>query len=217
MSLAGPATRVLAVDLPGHGRSEGRPPDSVAGYRAFLDAFTGHLGLTSPYLGGHSLGGAIALDYALARPGMLSGLILAGTGARLKVNPAILEAFAAGRSYPELVDLLYGREAAPLFREGALAEMEAVDPATWYADFSACNAFDVMDGLSRIDVRTLILVGDADRLTPPKYARYLADHIPGATYVLIPDAGHMLMVENPAAFNEAVADFLRIDRGGALL
>ncbi|MDA8335460.1 MAG: alpha/beta hydrolase [Peptococcaceae bacterium] len=211
LALAGPGQRVLAVDLPGHGRSGGHPVDRIAGYREFVRLFAASLSLPSLYLGGHSMGGAVVLDYALNYPGETAGLILIGTGARLRVAPAILDAFGAGRTPAELVDLLYGPGTAPLLRDKALREMETVDPRTWYVDFSACNAFDIMAELPRITAGTLVLVGSEDRLTPPKYARYLEEHMRRATVVTVEGAGHMVMVEEPGAVNGALASFLAAD------
>ncbi|HUW65391.1 MAG TPA: alpha/beta hydrolase [Spirochaetia bacterium] len=208
LALAGPGVRVLAVDLPGHGHSAGCPFDRVAGYREFVQRFTARLSLPPLFMGGHSMGGAIALDFALHYPDRLAGLILIGAGARLKVSPAIMGAFGAGQVYPELVEMLYGPRTPQPFKDKARLEMEAVDPGTFYADFSACNAFDIMNDLTRINTRTLVLVGTRDRLTPPKFARYLGDHLPHAGVVTVEEAGHMLMLEEPQAVNESVAAFL---------
>jgi pimeloyl-ACP methyl ester carboxylesterase len=208
MALGGSCLRVCAPDLPGHGRSPGGPFNRVEAYREWIRQFAAALGATSFFLAGHSLGGAIALDYARCYPQDLAGLILIGTGARLRVAPVILDTFGSGRPYPELVDWAYGPQAAAALRQKAGQEVAAVDPGVYFADFSACNVFDMMNDLGAIDVRTLVLVGAADRLTPPKFSVYLAQHLPRAVLLTIPEAGHMCMLEKPDEVNEAVARFV---------
>jgi pimeloyl-ACP methyl ester carboxylesterase len=73
-----------------------------------------------------------------------------------------------------------------------------------YRDLAACDAFDMMADLSRIDQPAIVITGDQDQLTPPKYAQYLQEHMPHATLVLIPDAGHYVAYEQPDAVAEAL-------------
>jgi pimeloyl-ACP methyl ester carboxylesterase len=75
-------------------------------------------------------------------------------------------------------------------------------------DFAACDKFDVMDELAGIGCPTLVLCGGDDKLTPAKYARYLRDNIPGAELAIIPQAGHMVMMERPSLVNDAIERFL---------
>ncbi|MGH7320981.1 MAG: alpha/beta fold hydrolase, partial [Candidatus Rokuibacteriota bacterium] len=82
--------RVLAIDLPGHGATGGGG-DSIRDYAAWVMTFLDAAGLARVVLGGHSMGGAIAQTIALAHPDRLDGLVLIGTGARLRVLSRILE------------------------------------------------------------------------------------------------------------------------------
>jgi pimeloyl-ACP methyl ester carboxylesterase len=75
-------------------------------------------------------------------------------------------------------------------------------------DFRACDAFDVRERLGDISVPTLVIGGKDDRLTPPKFSEYLREHIPNARLLLVEEAGHMVMLEQPAVVTEAIADFL---------
>ena len=75
-------------------------------------------------------------------------------------------------------------------------------------DFRACDAFDVMGRLGEIELPTLVLCGESDALTPPKYSHFLAGNIPGARLEMVEAAGHMLMLEQPARAGEAIAAFL---------
>ncbi len=83
-----------------------------------------------------------------------------------------------------------------------------VPPAVTAGDFRACDAFDVLDRLGEIALPALVIVGERDRLTPPRYAERLAEAIPGASLVVVPRAGHLPMVERPRPVAEAVAAFL---------
>ena len=98
---------VTAVDLPGHGKSQGKGHDTVKGFAAVLDAFIRAMNFSRVILMGHSLGGAIAQTLALEAPTWLEKIILVGTGARLRVDPSILEALLVGAgSAAELISAL---------------------------------------------------------------------------------------------------------------
>lgn len=200
---------VLAVDLPGHGYSQGKSANSIAFYREFIRSFAEKLIGHPFFLAGHSMGGAIALDFARCYPEMLAGMILIGTGARLKVLPSILETFAKGEHYPELIRLAYGQNAPAFLLESAHREMEEVPPSVYYDDFLACNGFDLMKELPTINVPTLVISADQDVLTPVKFGRYLQENLPQAKLEIISGAGHMMMLEKPEEVNQSISRFLR--------
>jgi pimeloyl-ACP methyl ester carboxylesterase len=202
--------RLVAVDLPGHGGSEGRGCRSVDDYAAWLLALLAALGLERVVLVGHSMGGAIAQTVALAQPERLDGLVLVGTGARLRVLPRILELLRDDppRGASLIASLAYSPRTAP----GAVIEAERALAATpalvTLGDFGACDRFDVMAKLGGVRVPTLVVVGRDDRLTPPKYAGWLAATIPGARLVEVEAAGHFPQLEQAAAVNAALRAFL---------
>ena len=200
--------RIIAPDLPGHGRSEGQPRDSVAEYREFVYNFVRTLGLKKFVIGGHSLGGAIALDFALTRPDLLDGMILVGSGGRLRVKPEILEILARGKHPVGNLEYSYALNTRKDVLDKAAMEMMDVPVRVYLADFMACDRFDVLDRLGGIEVPTLVICGKDDRMTPVKYSEYLSGHIPNARLALITDGGHMVMIEQPLAVNEHVAAFL---------
>ncbi len=204
----------VAVDLPGHGASGGKPAADIASYRDFLRDFSKTLGLENFVLAGHSMGGAVALDYALHYSDDLSGLILASSGARLRVTPLFIEAFRSGNVPPELSGFAYGPAAPAELLESARQEMAAVPPQTYLADFTACNNFDCTEKLAEIELPALVICGEADRMTPPRYSRYLAEKLPRAELVEVAVAGHMVMLEAPRWVNEAIASFLKISGAG---
>jgi pimeloyl-ACP methyl ester carboxylesterase len=205
--LAGANT--YALDLPGHGQSEGQGRTSVNAYADFVAAFLETLDLEQVTLVGHSMGGATALDFALRYPEKTAGLVLVGSGARLRVAPAILDGIhqdfdAAVRL---ICDYAFAPETSEQLKRASLRQMRQTDPDVLYGDFAACDAFDVMDRLGEIRCPTLAICGTADRLTPPKYSTYLRANIPGAQLILIEGAGHMVMLEQPEAVSQAIADF----------
>jgi pimeloyl-ACP methyl ester carboxylesterase len=199
-----------AVDLPGHGETPGPGLDSVEAYADWLAGLIA-AGPVRPVVMGHSLGGAIAQMLAVERPELLHGLILVGTGSRLKVLPAILEGL---RSRPEetvktIIDYAYGDNPDPELKRRGEKEMLEEDPGVILGDFAACNAFDLTDRLGEIAAPTRVIVGAEDKLTPPKYSAFLAERIPRAGEpVVIPGGGHLVYIENPRPFNQAVEAFL---------
>jgi pimeloyl-ACP methyl ester carboxylesterase len=208
----GPA-RAFAIDLPGHGqRADTLPPEvSVLDYtRAAHDIIWNELGLDHPVIAGHSLGGAIALTMGLEYGSETGGLILIGTGARLRVLPDLLE---KARTMPEAATReLKGLSFAPGHAEAMLDGIigEQVKPVSYalYRDLAACNAFDCMARLPEISLPTLIICGTDDRMTPVKYSQYLHEHIAGSSLILISDAGHYVMREQPQQVNLAIQEWL---------
>ncbi|AGL01434.1 alpha/beta fold hydrolase [Desulfoscipio gibsoniae] len=198
----------IAVDLPGHGNSEGKPYNKIEGYADFIFDLTERVLGTKFVIAGHSMGGAIAMDFALRYPTKLNGLILIGTGARLRVASAILDTFAAGKLFPDLVNYAYSEAASPELIKQAKWEMENTDPSIYYNDFMACDGFNYMERVQAINTPTLVLGGAADRLTPPKYSQYLADNIPNSQLEIIEQAGHMIMLENPQQTNTCIEHFI---------
>lgn len=202
---------VYALDLPGHGRSSGTGRGSIADYAATVVAFMDATGMQRAVIAGHSMGGATALTMALHFPQRVAGLVLVGTGARLRVLPRILEGTL--NDFDHTVELIcqyaYAPQAARELVYRGQQHMRQVAPQTIHDDFAACNAFDAMDRLGEIRCPTLIIVGTEDALTPAKYSSFLAERISGAELKLIEGAGHMVMVEKgdqvAAAITSALA------------
>jgi pimeloyl-ACP methyl ester carboxylesterase len=199
----------FAIDLPGHGqRPDIFSPDvTIQDYtRAAREIIKHELHIEQPILVGHSLGGAIALAMALEYSEELSGLILIGTGARLRVLPAILE---GARTTPrearqQLVELALAPARRASIMPAIISEQATPGPTILYRDLAACNSFDVMSRLHEISLPTLIICGAEDRLTPVKYSEYLHQQLTASTLCIISDAGHYVMREQPEKVNQAI-------------
>ena len=210
-----PGVNVYALDLPGHGRSAGRGRTSVEDYADSVDLFVQALGLKRSSVVGHSMGGAVAQILALNQSSWLVSVVLVGTGARLRVHPLILEGLQPSASHADFertVDTIckwaYGPATSEQMLRKGRQQLSSVDRTVIYADYVACDRFDVMDRVRHISLPTLIVTGSADRMTPSKYGQYLHDQIPGAQWVDILDGGHMMAVEKPVEVSQAVARFL---------
>jgi pimeloyl-ACP methyl ester carboxylesterase len=201
---------LYALDLPGHGRSGGEARRSIADYVEFLSGFLEALGLARTTLAGHSMGGAIAQGFALDHQSKVDRLILVGTGAKLRVLPSILEGLL--KEFESTVEMILGyafsdnasQELVELGRQVGLAN----PPEVLHGDFVACDDFDAMDRLGEIRCPTLLICGEEDQMTPPKYSQFLQEQIADARLTMILGAGHMVMLEQPERVNRAIEEFL---------
>jgi pimeloyl-ACP methyl ester carboxylesterase len=211
---SGPAHPAVALDLSGHGASEdvetapGLP--TLAAYAEDVVAVA--RATDAAVLVGSSLGGAVAQWVTLECEWRPRALVLAGTGSKLPVYDDLLSWL--DDDFERAVAFLHGRDR--LFHttdESLLAPsregMAAVGQRVTSRDFRTCDQFDVRGRLGAVDVPTLALCGEHDRLTPRSSHEELAAEFPQGEFGLVPDAAHLAMVEQPAAFNEVVAEFLR--------
>jgi pimeloyl-ACP methyl ester carboxylesterase len=207
--LAGVA-HVFTLDLPGHGRSPMPGRAGIAGYGAAVLALMDAIGLERAALAGHSMGGAIALWLALERPERVAGLGLIGTGARLRVAPAILAGFDGdlAANIRTIVDYSYAPSAPPEMRARAEQAYALCDPVVYRGDYLACDGLDVLARLPEIRCPVEVIVGAEDRMTPPRHSEALRGGLLGARLTLVPDAGHMVLIERPAAVTEALRELV---------
>jgi pimeloyl-ACP methyl ester carboxylesterase len=204
------------VSLPGH--PSGEALESVEAHAAWFARYVQWKHAGRAVVAGNSLGGAITLRWALEFPDQAAGLILIGTGARLRVSPQIFEMI--DQRWPDCIDVLSGMALAPdapaalrdRFRQWHLG----VGRLTTRLDYAACDRFDAMGDLGRIKIPTLIIAGSLDKMTPPKFSQYLHEQIAGSTLTIIEGAGHLVMAERPAQVNAAIAQFLEQVREKAL-
>ena len=202
--------RAIAVDLPGHGDSNGSGADRIEAYCDIVRGFITALGLDRIVMVGHSMGGAITQSIALAYPGLLAAIVLAGTGVRLRVQPQILAALRgdARRAVEMIAKLVYvSGTPAEVLKQDADAMLRTSIPVI-EGDLLACDAFDLMEQAKAVSLPALVICGTDDLVTPPKYAEYLHSQINGSQLQLVPNAGHMVMLEQPDEVSRGIEAFL---------
>ena len=214
---------VLAIDLPGQGKSGGQPPESVEHAADTVIALLDALGVDQAALVGHSFGSLIALEAAARAPARVSHLALVGTAFPMPVSPALLEnSVKAPEKAIHMVNVfshstlcpppsalgpgtwLYGSSRALMRR--VLASNPTVN--LFHTGFQACDRYRGGEqAMAAVQCPTLLLVGRHDQMTPPRAARALAAHARQATVVEV-EAGHALMTEAPDAVLDALRQFL---------
>ena len=214
---------VLAIDLPGQGRSKGAPPASVEEAAQTVLALLDAVGAPRAALVGHSFGSLIALEAAARAPGRISHLVLCGTAFPMKVSPALLDnALNAPEKAIHMVNVfshstlspppsalgpgtwLYGASRALMRR--MLASNREVN--VFHTGFVACDSYTGSEkAMAAVQCPTLFVIGAHDQMTPPKSARALAKlaRQPGIAEV---NAGHSMMTEAPGPVLDALRAFL---------
>jgi len=201
--------RAVAVDLPGHPTGDIRCR-TIRAYSEVVHAHILESLPTRPTVCGHSMGSAIALDLALEHPNDLGGLILFGAGAKLGVDPAIVEGL---RTQPmktierTITPMSYFRIDLGMGRE-ARAALSFSNLPVFLNDYLACDGFDVRTRLSEITAKTLIICGENDRMTPPRWSAFLNQNMHPSTMALLKETGHMAPLEKPEACAELIQGFL---------
>jgi len=200
-----------AVSLPGH--PEGKLCTSIDDYAEWLHRYVQEKGYSQPVLVGHSMGGAVAQMYALKYPADVKGLVLIGTGARLRVRPDFLGLLESGIDAPaewvkNMLEPLYSR-VDPEVREKVIDGVIDVGVAVQLHDFRCCDKFDIMDKVHQIEVPAFVICGTDDDMTPVKYSQYLAGKIAGARLAIFEGGSHLVFLEKPDQVNRAMEDFLR--------
>ena len=199
---------LVALDLNGHGQSPDRQEDPRQSYLADIDFVVSQY--DQPYLMGHSMGGALTQLYALQYPDKIDGIILVGTGAKLRVANIIFDLLDNDfEGYLKaMVEFGFHKETPKELIEASLDEIRKCPIHVIRRDFEFANSFDIMDKVDQISHRTLLIAGEADQLTPPKYLQYLHNKIKDSHLVIIPNAGHIMMLEQATQFNRMVANWV---------
>lgn len=215
---------VLALDLPGHGRSAGPAPTTVTEAAQTVLALLDALGIAQASLVGHSLGSLIALEAAGLAPDRVSHLALVGTAFPMRVSPALLDLSV---SQPEKAIAMVNT-----FSHSTLAPPpSALGPGTWlyggsralmrrvlasnplvnvfHTGFKACDDYQGgLAAMARVTCPTLFVLGKDDQMTPPKAAQSLVSACAQARVVTLA-AGHSMMTEAPEGVLDALRQFLK--------
>jgi pimeloyl-ACP methyl ester carboxylesterase len=208
---------VLAPDLPGHGRSPGKPLTTITELADWTAALLDAAGAPKARLVGHSMGSLIALETAARHPDKVSGLSLIGTAATMTVGPDLLKAAEANDlAAIDMVSIwglgfkaeLGGSLAPGLWmHQGAQRVLQRCALGVLYSDLNACNAYqNALAAAAQIKVPVTFILGERDMMTTAKAGKTLAAAIPHARTVVLTGAGHMMMIEQPDELLAALKD-----------
>jgi pimeloyl-ACP methyl ester carboxylesterase len=211
---------VLAVDLPGHGRSEGEPLPSIAGMAAWVGRVMDAAGVKTATLIGHSMGAAVVLETAALLKDRIDKLALLGVSESIPVHPALLK--AAEANDPKAYDMMtawghgagakMGRNQVPgIWMLGGARELLARNkPGVLHIDLKACDDWKTgATAAEQVACPTVAVFGTQDVMTPLKKGRALAAKIANCREVTLKDCGHMMMQEAPDATLDALIENLQ--------
>lgn len=206
--------RIYAIDLPGHGKSEGIGRQSIADYAHSVLDFMSSLKINKAVFVGHSMGGAIALWLGIHNPSRTLGLGLVGTAPRLRVSQELLAGSSVAATLPlaikAAVEWSFSAKTDPHLKELAAQRMAEVRFPVLHGDFLACNVFDESSLLGRAKAPSLIVCGSEDRMTPARYSEAMHIRMKKSVLHVIEGAGHMVMLEKP----QVVANLLDLFLNG---
>lgn len=210
---------VLAIDLPGHGRSEGPPLASVDAIADWLARLLDAAGLAQATLVGHSLGSLAALACAARHPQRAAAIALLGPAVPMPVSEALLAAAKADDHVA--YELINGWSVSPARQVGGNAVpgmwllggtmrlMERTPPGVLHADLRACNDWQGgLDAASAVRCASLVVVGARDLMAPPRAAKELIAKLKQPRVVTLADCGHAMMAEQPDAVLDALRAFV---------
>lgn len=217
---------VLAVDLPGHGRSAGKPLPTIEDLADWIELLLEKVGAGSTAnnaapnvsLVGHSMGSLTALECAARHPARIARIALIGTAVPMPVSDALLA--AAKDNEPKAIAMVNAWSHSPRGTLGGYAVpgiwhfgaakrlMERQKPGVMYNDLAACNAYaHGMDAAAALGCPVLIVSGSRDMMTHPKAAAKLAAVIKTVKCVSLEGAGHTLS-DQPDVLLDALRDFV---------
>ena len=210
---------VLALDLPGHGRSAGPALNSIEEMADWLFGCMDALKIKQASLAGHSMGSLVALAAAVGHPERIRSIALLGTAMPMAVSDDLLA--AAKADDPAAFDMITiwghsragqtgGNTAPGMWMTGnGMRLLERAAPGVLHADLKACNDFRLLEEqLSGIACPTLALSAARDLMTPRAAAEAVTSAIPGAEMITLANCGHMMMAEQPDKVLDALTTFL---------
>jgi pimeloyl-ACP methyl ester carboxylesterase len=201
--------RVVAPDLRGHGDSE-KPVGAypIGTFVGDLLRLLDTLGIDRAVIAGHSMGGRVAMSFALEHPGRVRGLVLAGTSATPfdRAGERIERVCTLGleRELQEFIEFESSPGTPAAMKQELLQEALKTPERVRIELWKAVSEFDVLTRLGEIRTPTLIIVGDLDRGTPVAAARQLHESIPGSQLAIIQDVAHFTMLERPDLVNQHI-------------
>lgn len=198
----------ILIDLPGHGHSGSTVPRSIDDAVFLLDHLLTRLDVEQPiYCVGHSLGGMIALRFAMLFPERVAKLALITTSARIQIHPDFLDAALTGKWDLDAFRLSFSPDIPNGIQDLVLKEYSKMRVASDSSDFMSLGNLDLRGKVSTLIVPTLIITGDDDVIISPRNSRFLHREIPYSTLVVVPHGGHYVHVEQPERVAEDLNRF----------
>ena len=188
---------IYTIDLPSHSKSDEFSEHTLELYVDVLRKFIEYIDVKDVILAGHSLGGAVIQSYYFKYPSDVTALLLIGTGGRLRVLPEILE--MVKNNFPTFIEGM---------NDNLKKEFLKTASNVCYDDFRICDGFDTLDKTELIDIPCLILVGREDQMTPVKYSEFFHKKIKNSELVIIDNAEHLVMIDQPTKLNEAIENYI---------
>ena len=203
---------VYAIDLPGHGKSDGHGEQSIQAYAEHVLRWMETLNQYRVIMVGHSMGAVIALTIARMNPARVAGLGLIGVGTPITVPVDLIENLSnpamASAALNQIKTLSFSPNAAPRLVELASRQLADTRISVLRGDFLACARFNVEDILEQITLPVIVIAGAQDQMAPLQYHQLLTKKLKGAVLSTIPDTGHMVMLERPQEVAEHLRNFL---------
>ena len=209
---------VLAIDLPGHGRSHGEPLNQISDLSDWLAQLFKELKLKQAIVVGHSMGALIAYDFAARHKQHCQGVVLLGFCLPMPVNQALLDLSKANdhRAFEMIVDFGYaanskiGAAQSPglWMTQTGMRLMEHSNDGVLFSDFTACNTYTPDDSLAgEIDCPVLFIAGNEDKMTPARGLDAWTGRIKNTQVEIILGCGHMMTIEKPNQVIRALKNF----------
>lgn len=206
---------VLALDLPGHGRSEGPPLPSIGAMADWLFSVLDAQDIAGASIVGHSMGALVSLEAANRKPERVERIACIGVAYPMKVSEAFLEAARKNEQAAFDMETIWGHAPQVPFAGNpnpgmwmygdALARLARLAPGVLYSDLKACN--DYASDFAGVKCPVLFILGKRDVMTPPRAAAALTQKLPNARVEVVELSGHSLMAEAPDDTLDALVEF----------
>lgn len=196
-----PGVNVIALDLPGHGKSSGEGKQSIRDYARSISQFLLQAKVYQCILVGHSLGGMIALQTTIDYPDQVLGTMVVSASAECpipeEVIQGLLNPLLHSGSMDWLVERLAGGSAGTRWVDATRRAVSQTRTGVLYGDLTACHKANLNKELHKIKTPVWVCAGEHDRFFPPRAARVMAGRIGDARYFGIHGAGHLIPLEKP--------------------
>jgi len=198
---------VIALDLPGHGRSAGDPLPGIAGMAEWVDGVLELLGIADATMIGHSMGSLVAFEMAASYPDRTSKAVLLGFAMPMAVGPPLLD--AARNNDHSAIDMMviFGHDFRSQLGGNRVSGVHVVNlakrlleknrPGVLFNDLNACNEYSNESAAATISAPVVLVSGDRDKMTSPRAAAAMAQMLGDARLELIENSGHGVMAEQP--------------------